>query len=494
MRIRIFGRWLTALSLAALVLPAAARAQLPIPNYESPPERNPTIPLPLGHDRMENGGFFTGLEFLYMTQTRHIDDQVIAYRGIFDSTGNLTRALTGVSQPGALLGSGTTALRADDIGRTSWTPGFNVFLGYRFSNGVTLTFDYKHLQEVKYNGGATLVPYQFQSPPTNGTILQPLDTFISSPVFNFNPQFSGPDRKGNIENAALGVDNISNLYGIWNGASEMTILLTQRFDSANLTARIPVFETEYTRWYGLAGGRWAHFWERFKWRTVSYPGPGRTDTEAVFNFLILPNNLGAFPTNNTTGVGTNVTTIPITITNISPGAPLNPVINVGLLPNTVFLGSFIRLLSPPSPDPIAADSAIYTNIVSNNLYGPFCGCGTDCYLGKNFALSCDLTGAVMMNFVKERAKYERGEQNLAPQSKRGRNEYTLAPNAEAAVNLWWYPIEAVQIRVGYNLMTYFNTVASEEPIDFNFSAVDPPYEREAIRVLHGVNVGIAFTF
>ena len=47
------------------------------------------------------------------------------------------------------------------------------------------------------------------------------------------------------------------------------------------------------------------------------------------------------------------------------------------------------------------------------------------------------------------------------------------PNANAAVNLWWYPIDGVQIRVGYQAMTYFNTLYMLEPVGFNFGNIDP---------------------
>jgi len=41
--------------------------------------------------------------------------------------------------------------------------------------------------------------------------------------------------------------------------------------------------------------------------------------------------------------------------------------------------------------------------------------------------------------VKERVKYELGDRST--EAKRSHDEFTYVPNANANVNLWWYPIE-----------------------------------------------------
>ena len=70
----------------------------------------------------------------------------------------------------------------------------------------------------------------------------------------------------------------------------------------------------------------------------------------------------------------------------------------------------------------------------------------------------------------------------------------LVPSATAHLNLWWYPIEGVQMRVGYNAWTFFNTVRMEQPIGFNYSSIDPAYERQWFRIVHGVNAGVGLFF
>ena len=88
-----------------------------------------------------------------------------------------------------------------------------------------------------------------------------------------------------------------------------------------------------------------------------------------------------------------------------------------------------------------------------------------------------------MNVTKERVKYELGDDTT--QAKRSRNDTTLVPNANADMNLWWYPLEGVQVRFGYNAMTLFNTRYMKEPIAFDFGALDPAYENRAFRLVHG---------
>ena len=80
------------------------------------------------------------------------------------------------------------------------------------------------------------------------------------------------------------------------------------------------------------------------------------------------------------------------------------------------------------------------------------------------------------------------------ESKWGREEFRLVPNGNAAINLWWYPAEGVQIRVGYQAMTFFNTLYMLEPVGFNYANPDPRYETQVFRILHGFNVGVGLFF
>src|SRR5262249_17246308 len=155
-----------------------------------------------------------------------------------------------------------------------------------------------------------------------------------------------------------GLPAIGDSPGIWNASTFQQLLFVQRFDQGDLTVRVPIFETDCWRSYGLIGARAVVMWERFSWRTADYNAFGISD-----------------PT-------------------------------------------------------FAAD---YSNIASNRLYGPHIGCGNELYLGDTpigaFSVSLDLDVALLVDIVKERAKYELEDRSISAQ--RSRTEYTLAPELSA---------------------------------------------------------------
>lgn len=398
---KLYGGWLV-LTAAALALAApGARGQANDSTYSYPTRASDNVPIPTGQPGTH--GFYTFGEFRFLTQNWTLGDQVVAVRGFTDSSGVLT------GQPGTFLGSGRVALRTGDFGRASWTPGFTAGLGYKLDDGTSVYASITQMMDHQYAAGASLVP------PGQTFGRQLADSFISAPVFNFTPDYSGP-----FVDTALDLDPnfpTNNTFGIWNAAEVMDISYTTRFVTAEIGARVPLFQTEYSRIYGLAGGRYAWFWERFEWRTV--------DSDV---------NGAAFP----------------------------------------------------------SDTAWYKNDLSQRMYGPFLGCGHEVYVGKRFSLSLDLTAAGLINLIKTRAKYELGDETT--QIKRSRNDFQVTPNVNADLNMWWYPIEGVQMRVGYSAMTFYNTQQMQYPIDFNYGAIDPGYDRQYFRIVHGFNVGVGLFF
>ena len=137
-------------------------------------------------------------------------------------------------------------------------------------------------------------------------------------------------------------------------------------------------------------------------------------------------------------------------------------------------------------------TADYSNILSQRMYGPVIGCGQEVYLGEGLALSADLTGSLLFNVIKQRAKYERADGAIS--AKRSNLDYSLVPNGNAHFNLWWYPIEGVQLTAGYNAMMFFNTWGIDQAIGFDLGAIDPVYNRHQFRILHGFNLGLTFSF
>jgi hypothetical protein len=379
-----------------------------------PLNSEPTIPIPTG--QAGQCGFYTAFEYIMLTQTRALGDQTIAFRGLIDSTGRIT----GV--PGTFIGSANNgappALTTDMIGRTTFQPGWRVELGYSFDEGLRVYGNFLQLIDAHSSAGATAVPPFFRSQPNLS------DTFLTAGVYNFPPAFAGPVVKTGFDQAIGGQS--SNTYGIWNGATTMDIKFTERFTQGEIGARLPILQTDYSRVYGLAGGRYDWFFERFWWRTVSFA--------------------------------------------------LNGIAN-------------------------PTDAANYVNTLSQRLYGPFVGCGHEIFLANQFSLSVDLTAAVLLGVNKYRTKYSLGDSVDAAAafegpvtSKAGRVDFAVVPNFNGTLNLWWYPIEGVQMRVGYNAMTFFATRAMRDPVGFNFDAIDPVYDTRAFRLVHGFNVGIGFFF
>jgi hypothetical protein len=417
MRHRLYGGSLLAV---ATLLAGSATAQTPQgpTDYAVPGMASENVPLPTGNPGTH--GVYTFGEFMILTQTWTVGKQVVAYRGLVDSRGRLT------GQPGTYIGSGAAALNTSEFPRRSWQPGYNIGIGYKTDDGISVYGSYTRLADRNYHAGATLASPFFRGNPNLS------DTFLVAGVYNFPPQYSGPAVKtpfddideiifddppntsnNNFQNANEG----GNFYGIWNGASVMDIQYNQWWTTAEIGARVPMFQTEYSRVYGTAGARFNWFMERFKWRTVSFAIDGSESDRWT---------------------------------------------------------------------------ALYQNTLSQRMYGPFVGCGHEVHVGKRFSVSLDTTAALLINVIKERAKYELGSDDI--QNKMSRDELGIVPSLTAHANIWWYPLEGVQVRVGYNAWTFFNTKNLDQPIGFNYSVIDPVYSTQYFRIVHGLNVGLGLFF
>ena len=402
MRHRIgLGTLLASATLLAATVPVCAQGG-GLSDYYVPSTPSINAPLPTGNPR--SSGVFVATEAVFLIQSRTLRNQVIATRGFYDAGGLIT------GTPGTFVGSGATALQTDDLGSSSMSPGWRITAGWKTEDNMSFYFSFLQTADVKYNAGASITPQFFRGPRSLA------DTFISSPVFNFNPDYSGP-----LSDTQFDVDsgNLGNTYGIWNAADEMTIEYTQRYTTGDMGARVPMFQTEYSRVYGTGGLRYAWFYERFNWRTVD---------------------------RDVTGVATD------------------------------------------------SDSALYSNLLSQRMYGPFLGCGHEIYLGKAFALSVDLSASGLLSVIKERVKYKLGDPIFPTSNKRSRSTFDLVPNINVDANATWYPLEGVQVRVGYMANMYFNTRSLKDPVAFNFGALNAENGTQAFRLVHGFNVGFGLFF
>lgn len=375
-------------------LPATVHAQ-----FEEVP---PSFTAFLSHPRYESGGFYVGMDFLYMRTGQVVGTQTVARRGFIDADGSIG------GLPGIFYGSGQEALNTNQLhGPGSYTPGFDLSFGWRFEDGVTVELSWWHLVDYRQHASANLVPEGFLV----GKGLA--NTYLTAPVYNFPIQYGG------TQNLLVGSPGAT--YGIWNAATVMDIDFVQRFEKVDLSLRIPMLQTESYRNWGTVGSRALILWDRFKWRTV--------DADAN-------------------------------------GSAVN------------------------------STEAYYTNIVSNRLYGVFVGCGNEWFLGSTpiggFSFSLDVEGSLALDMVKTRARWELGDRSTA--ATRARNSYTFAPGVLGKIGFWWYPWEAITVHIGWDAMAVFNTVASRNPIDFNFASLDPEYNRTFMRLWHGLQLGVGFVF
>jgi hypothetical protein len=360
------------------------------------------VPLPLGNPG--SNGFFAFMDLVYLSQTWTLGDQQVAVRGFRDTTGFLT------GTAGGFVGSGTEALNTNDFGRRTYMPGYNIGIGFKSDDGTTYVAKFLRTPRYNYTAGASLTAPNAQGPQSLA------DTFLFSPVFNFPPQYAGTSNRTGLEGTNGAPSQL--LYGIWNGSGTMSMMYTQEYTDVDLGVRIPIFETPYSKVYGLAGGRMDWFFERFKWRVQAF------DTVS---------------------------------------GQSNP-----------------------------TDVAFYNNTLSQRLYGPYMGASHEIYLGKNFSLSTDISGALMANFTKERATYKIGSDDAS--NKRSLNDLDISPSIGGNINLWWYPTSGIQVRVGYQINTWFNTKNMQQPIGFDYSNIDPVYGNQAFRMIQGLNVGFGLFF
>lgn len=384
---------------------------------------HPQLPVPLGSTRPEDGGPYVFAQGLLYRQTNPLRSQPIAVRGflVYDTS------INGLP-PGTFIGSGREALNVNNLnGQVGYQPGIELGAGWKFKDGTSLSVSWMNLATNKFSNAATGVPQRASVRPDLA------DSFITSFVFNFPPEFAGPLNKIQPQTVftlvpppntqfipnTLRVPSELVAYGIWNAATVMSIWFEQRFQKTDITYRVPIIDEEDYRFSATVGPRFAWIWERFKWRSTSYA------LDDAGNSITGP-----------------------------------------------------------------TDVAIYTNITSNRMYGVYTGCQTECYLGHGFSVMCDLQGAILINSVLERVKWERGDEDAAKKSKR---EWTVVPQVSATLALEWYPTEFIQVRFGYDVMAFFNTMASTRPIDFNYANMSPQWDH-VNRFFDGFRGGVALWF
>jgi len=148
MRKRYFlGTMLVTAALLAAPVPAQAQG---LSDYYVPSTPSVNAPIPTGNPR--SSGVFVAAEFVFLSQSRTIENQVIATRGFFDAGGLIT------GTPGTYVGSGATALQTDDLGRSTYAPGYRVTVGWKTEDNMSFYLSFMQTADMKYNAGASITP------------------------------------------------------------------------------------------------------------------------------------------------------------------------------------------------------------------------------------------------------------------------------------------------------------------------------------------------
>jgi hypothetical protein len=142
-------------------------------------------------------------------------------------------------------------------------------------------------------------------------------------------------------------------------------------------------------------------------------------------------------------------------------------------------------------DPL--NTAVYSSITSNRMYGVHVGLGWEWYWGHGFAGGLDADAAGFLDVVKERVTYKLADRFAPPQSKFSRGDYTIAGEADAMASITWYVYEGIEIRGSYNVMAFANTIASQTPVAFDWGAPIPVYNHVG-RFFDGFTASLAIEF
>jgi hypothetical protein len=233
---------------------------------------NNGAPLPIFPAGTPNPFTLPGITTSIFNNNGNLQSQSVAAAGFVFNVPATAGLVNSTFIAGQFVGSGTEALNVANLnGQGSYQPGFEIGLGWKFRDGSSLSFSWLYITDAQYRAAASLAPQFGQVGPRLA------DTFLFAPVFNFPPELSGANFKvstPNIQTAPSGAGganqpNAQAVFGIWNGASIMTIEFIQRFQQYELNYRMPIYETDDYRVNALVGPRFVWFWDKFKWTTTS---------------------------------------------------------------------------------------------------------------------------------------------------------------------------------------------------------------------------------
>jgi hypothetical protein len=440
-------RWGLLVLFGSFFLPGTAAAQHPVlgaPYWEHP------LPLMWGE---RNQGFYFATEALAWRVNSVLQGQVLAQRGFYDLDGSLrgtgpfvrVSGTDGVNTntsllrlnrgtPGQFIGSGEIALTADDAGESNYRPGIRLSGGYRLANGIAVEFSYWALANARNVASAGVTP-----PLMRGIGSDAASSFLTVPFFNFSPFFVGPAR-----------DVISGVM-----PEGLPPVITDPLPINNPADSLDVF---------LFGG----------------------------------------PIRQAIGIGNAAEIVTISLKQkfhngelnfrapIFQGEDVRTYTKVGFRYMSMYERFKMRVVDQSFDGNIEpSDVLLYSTKQRNRFWGAQGGFGSEVYLMNGFSLSGELLAGVAGQTSKNTTTLDR--EDFAVGFERNDSRINITPFFNGGLHLWWYPIEGVQLRVGYEYLGVIGARRTTQPVDFNLGRLEPNAKNTYLS-FDGFTIGFGLIF
>lgn len=418
-----------------------------------PPATETPFPLMWGE---RDEGFFFAMEAVFMRMNNPLKAQWVAQRGLWDFTGEIRgygsavdifedddptsdpppRFVTTIASdtpgvPGQFVGSGAVALTTRDIGGEQFQPGTRMTIGYRLRNGIAFELNYMALTAARRTAQAGIIP-----PPGVGVGADYADSFLSAPFYNYSPFLAGP-----IRDVISGV-NLGPTFFVPAAPADLNEFGSYIVPAYGIANGAEIFEQSFRQRFatGELMARVPLFQGEVT-RTYWTGGFKYIGMQERYRLRIVDFGLGGSNDGSVTQ---------------SPAFVME-----------------------------------YTNKITNRFYGMMIGCGSEAYLGMGWAISVEARVGASAQASRVVTEVERGDGNY--QLKHTSNQITAVTQFQAGGYLWWYPIEGIQLRVGYEYLGIVGARRSPNPIDFDLGRLQPEVKGTYFS-LDGIVAGVAFIF
>lgn len=411
----------------------------------------------------KDSGFYFASEALFWRMDNPIKPQIIAFRGFVDEAGLLRGRGQIITvndadaggrflnvfffeqgEAGNTYGGGAPALSADQVDSETFGPGLRLTLGYRLQNDIAIEFVYWRMVDYRNTASAGILPPDLNVGNDLAT------AFLTAPFFNFPSSFAGPSRDvvssvvpvpvpPGLNTINVGATTPAPANNVLVSAAELADLRTLRglplaaYGIWNAAEDMTI-ELRQQVWGSEITGRFPLFQSECN-RTYALVGPRYVQVQERFRLRTVDND-------------TEGESLPV-------------------------------------------NAATYTNLWENRFYGGQCGLGTETYLGRGFALSLEGRVGIFARTSYTNVKVERGDRTNSIEV--DETDAGVSPMFQVGAFLWWYPLEGIQVRCGYELFGIMNTLRSDEPVDFNVGRLRPDFSERLMR-FDGMSLGVAFIF